>query len=56
MRHLERFVGKAETERHSVRRLYPEFVVDGIANPLFAAQISFGCLNRNVAKQKLDLL
>jgi hypothetical protein len=24
-------------------------------NPLFATEISFGCLNRNVTEQKLDL-
>jgi hypothetical protein len=47
---------KRTESRHSGRRLYPDSVVDGTANPLFAAQKSFGCLNRNVAKQKLDLL
>jgi len=25
-------------------------------NPLFATEISFGCLNRNVTEQKLNLL
>jgi hypothetical protein len=35
-----------EQTGHSGRRLYPVFVVDGTANPLFAAKISFGCLNR----------
>ena len=36
--------------------LYSDFVVDGTLNPLFATEISFGCLNRNVTKQQLDLL
>jgi hypothetical protein len=40
----------------SVRWLYSDFVVDSTLNPLFAAQISFGRLNGNVPKQKLDLL
>jgi hypothetical protein len=39
----------------SARRLYSDFVVDCTLNPLFAAEISFGCLNRNVTEQKLDL-
>jgi hypothetical protein len=33
-----------------------DFVVHGILNPLFATEISFRCLNRNVTEQKLDLL
>ena len=40
----------------SVRRLYPDFVVDGTANPLFAAQISFSGLDGKMTEQKLDLL
>src|ERR1700745_659173 len=40
----------------STRRLYSDFVVHGILNPLFATEISFRCLNRNVTEQKLDLL
>jgi hypothetical protein len=40
----------------SSRRFYSDFVVDGILNPLFATEISFGCLNRNVTEQELDLL
>jgi hypothetical protein len=40
----------------SGRWLYSDFVVDGALNPLFAPEISFGCLNRNVTEQKLDLL
>jgi hypothetical protein len=40
----------------SVWRLYPDFVIDGTLNPLFATEISLGCLNRNVTKQELDLL
>jgi hypothetical protein len=39
----------------SVWRLYPDFVIDGSLNPLFATQIALGCLNRNVTEQKLDL-
>jgi len=31
-------------------------VIDSTTNPLFAAEISFGCLNGNVTEQKLDLL
>jgi len=55
MRRCDRIVGKADTERPSARRLYPNLVVHGTSNPLFAAEIPFGCLNRNVAEQKLDL-
>jgi hypothetical protein len=40
----------------SVWRLNPDFVIDGTLNPLFAAEISFGCLDRHVAEQELDLL
>jgi hypothetical protein len=40
----------------SVWRLNPDFVIDGTLNPLFATEISFGCLNRNVTEQELDLL
>ncbi len=36
--------------------LYADFVIDGSSNPLFATEISFGCLNRNVTEQELDLL
>jgi hypothetical protein len=36
--------------------LYSDFVVDGALNPLFATKILFGCLDRNVTEQKLDLL
>jgi len=39
----------------SVWGLYPDFVIDRTLNPLFATKISFGCLNRNVTEQKLDL-
>jgi hypothetical protein len=41
---------------HSVGWLYSDFVVDGTLNPLFATEIFFCCLNRNVTQQKLDLL
>src|SRR5262249_62258467 len=41
---------------HSVRRLYPILSLTAPRSPPFAAQISFGSLNRNVTKQKLDLL
>jgi hypothetical protein len=40
----------------SVWRLYSDFVIDGSLHPLFATEISFGCLNRNVTEQELDLL
>jgi hypothetical protein len=33
-----------------------DFVVHGILNSLFATEVSFRCLNRNVTEQKLDLL
>jgi len=39
----------------SVWRLYSDSVIHRTSNPLFAAEISLGCLNRNVAEQKLDL-
>ena len=39
-----------------VWRLYRDFVIDGTLNPLFATEIAFGCLYRNVTEQKLDLL
>ena len=39
----------------SVWRLYPDCVIDGTLNPLFATERSFGCLNRNVTEQELDL-
>jgi len=48
-------VGKADAEGHSVRRLQPDFVIHGTLDPLFAAEISFGCPNRNLTEQKLDL-
>jgi hypothetical protein len=41
---------------HSARWFYSDFVVDGTLNPLFATEIMFGGLNRNVTEQKLDLL
>src|SRR5262249_45672464 len=51
-----RNVGKSDTEwSRSVWGLYPDFVIDGTLNPLFAAEISFGCLNRNVTEEKLNL-
>src|SRR5947209_18936257 len=40
----------------SARRLDPNLVFDRTLNTLLAAEISFGCLNGNVCKQKLDLL
>jgi len=40
----------------SGRWLYSDFVIDSALNPLFATKISFGCLDRNVTEQKLDLL
>ena len=47
-------VGKSEFGA-SVRRLDADLVIHGTLNPLFATEISFGCLNRNVTKQKLNL-
>jgi hypothetical protein len=48
---------KRNNERsRSVRWFYSDFVIDGTLNPLFATEISFGGLNRNVTEQKLDLL
>jgi len=49
-------VGKSDREvTPLVQRLDPNFVVDGTTNALFAAQIPFGRLNRNVPEQILDL-
>ena len=45
----------ADAESDSVCRIDPDFVIHGTSNPLFAAEISFGCLNRNLTEQKLDL-
>ena len=47
---------KRKVGARSARWLYPDFVVDGTLNPLFATEVSFGCLNRNVTEQKLNLL
>jgi hypothetical protein len=35
---------------HSGFRLYPDPIVDGVANPLFAAKVSFRCLHRHMSK------
>ena len=52
-----RVVGKSDREPGlSVRRLDSNFVVNSTTNPLFAAQIPFGCLNGKVSEQELDLL
>jgi len=40
----------------SARWLDSNLVVNGTLNPLLATEISFGCLNRNVTEQKLNLL
>jgi hypothetical protein len=40
----------------SARRFYSDFVVECTLKALFATEISFGGLNRNVTEQKLDLL
>ncbi len=48
-------VGKSDTGSRSVWRFYPDFVIDCSVNPLFVTEIAFGCLNRNVTEQKLDL-
>jgi hypothetical protein len=36
--------------------MYADPVVDGVANPLFAAKVSFRCLHRYMSKQKLNLI
>jgi hypothetical protein len=41
---------------HSALRLNPDSVVDRRSNALFAAEVSFGGLDLDVAKQELDLL
>ena len=60
-----RETSSTETTRACSRRRVPKaarlrFNADPIvycsANPLFAAQIAFGCLDRDVAEQELDLL
>jgi hypothetical protein len=48
----ERLVGKSDFGA-SVRRLNSDLVIHGTLNPLFATEISFGCLNRNVTEQIL---
>ena len=40
----------------SARGLNPDPVVDGGANPLLAAEVSFRGLNRDMPKEELDLL
>src|SRR5579859_7072961 len=50
-----RLVGKSDFGA-SVRRLNTDLVIHSTLNPLFATEISFRCLNRNVTEQKLDLL
>jgi hypothetical protein len=47
-------VGKSDFGA-AVRRLNADLVIHGTLNPLFATEISFGCLNRNVTEQKLNL-
>ncbi len=47
---------KRTMNTRSSRWFYSDFVIDGTLNPLFATEISFGGLNRNVTEQKLDLL
>ena len=37
-------------------RLNSELVVDGATQPLFASEVSFGRLNRNVSEQELNLV
>ena len=37
-------------------RFYADLVVHGSANPLFAAEVAFGCLHRNVSGKKLNLV
>lgn len=41
--------------RTSSRWLYPDLVIDGTANALFAFEVSFCGLNGHVPEQKLDL-
>jgi hypothetical protein len=49
--------GKSPRDKQSSTLwLNPDLVVDCATKLLFAAQISLGRLNRNVAKQKLNLL
>jgi hypothetical protein len=40
----------------STFRLDSDSIGDGVADPLLAAKVSFGCLHRYMAKQKLDLV
>jgi hypothetical protein len=37
-------------------RLDADSIVHRSANPLFAAEITFGCLDRDMAKEELDVL
>jgi hypothetical protein len=49
-------VGKADNERSLSSAALFRFFVDCTLNPLFATEILFCGLNRNVTEQKLDLL
>jgi hypothetical protein len=41
---------------HSTFRLNPDPIINGVANPLLAAKITFGRLHRYMSKEKLDLV
>jgi hypothetical protein len=49
-----RIVGNGDRDP-SAGRFYPDLVIDGTANALFASEASFCGLNGNVTEQKLDL-
>jgi len=54
-----RFLDEWSAKRTMARSVWwpnSDYVVYGILNPLFATEVSFRCLNRNVTEQKLDLL
>jgi len=37
-------------------QLDPDSIVNGVADPLLASKVSFGCLQWKMSKQKLDLV
>ncbi len=37
-------------------RLDADSIINGVADPLFASEISLGCLHRHMSKEKLNLV
>jgi hypothetical protein len=53
--HHELLYGRQIEPRPPSRWFYPDLVIDGTADALFASEVSFCGLNGNVTEQKLDL-